>query len=202
MTTNYTRINDVLLVHHGCCNVGIIRDGERALLIDAGNGDVQATLTALGITTIDRILFTAAEISQMRANLAERVACYGQLFPWDHPNYGLDEQWVRCEPYEQPAQPGTNVTITVVVTNHSATAKMVHCQPILPTTWPDSVSAQQAMIPPSQEGQIIFAITIPALAPVPSGEKQQGGKRIVIPVEITYDSRALGQFREAILIFV
>ena len=57
-TENYTKISDAIFVHHGACNVGILRNGERALLIDAGNGDVQATLTALGITTIDRILFT------------------------------------------------------------------------------------------------------------------------------------------------
>jgi len=58
MTTNFTKISDTIFVHHGACNVGIIRNGERALLIDAGNGDVQATLAALGITTIDRIVFT------------------------------------------------------------------------------------------------------------------------------------------------
>jgi hypothetical protein len=145
--------------------------------------------------------FTATEISHMRANLADRRQCYGQLFPWDQPNYGLDEHWVHCEPYEQPVQPGMTVTLTVVVTNHSATPKRVSCQPILPTTWPASVAAQQAMIPPHQEGRLRFTIAIPALPPVSSADKQQGEKRVVVPVEITYDGRALGQWREAILIF-
>ena len=145
--------------------------------------------------------FTAAEISHMRANLADRVQCYGQLFPWDQPNYGLDEQWVRCEPYEQPVQPSMTVTLTVVVTNHSATPKRLSCQPILPSTWPDAVSAQEATIPPRQEGWLCFTIAIPALPSVPSGEKQQGRNRVVVPVEITYDGRVLGQWREAILLF-
>jgi hypothetical protein len=137
----------------------------------------------------------------MRANLADRRQCYGQLFPWDHPNYGLDEHWVRCEPYEQPVLPGMIVTFAVVVTNHSATSKRVHCQPILPSTWPASVAAQQTMIPPHQEGRLLFTIAIPALPSVPSADKQQGEKRVVVPVEISYDGRALGQWREAILIF-
>lgn len=145
--------------------------------------------------------FTAAEISQMRANLADRVECYGQLFPWDHPNYGLDEQWVRCEPYEQPAQPGATIMLTVVVTNHSATQKTVNCRPILPTTWHARVSEQQATIPPQQEGRLTFTIAIPALTAVLSSENQPGDRRVVIPIEVNYDGRALGQLREAIFVF-
>src|SRR5256885_9146150 len=58
MQSHYTQLAPSLFVHHGCCNVGILRDGNRALLIDCGNGDVQATLDALGIAQIDTILFT------------------------------------------------------------------------------------------------------------------------------------------------
>lgn len=58
MSKPYTQLSENIFVYHGCCNVGIVRAGDRALLIDCGNGDVQPTLTALGITTIERILFT------------------------------------------------------------------------------------------------------------------------------------------------
>src|SRR4051812_48127432 len=58
MQSDFSQLSPALFVHHGCCNVGILRDGYRALLIDCGNGDVQATLDALGIAQIDTILFT------------------------------------------------------------------------------------------------------------------------------------------------
>jgi hypothetical protein len=38
----YTRLAENLYVHHGIINVGILRDGPRALLIDYGDGDVLA----------------------------------------------------------------------------------------------------------------------------------------------------------------
>ncbi len=58
MSSSITQITPNLLVYHGNCNVGILRQGDRALLIDCGNGAVQAALANLGIQHIDRLLFT------------------------------------------------------------------------------------------------------------------------------------------------
>ena len=145
--------------------------------------------------------FTAAEISHMRANLADRIQCYGQLFPWDQPNYGLDEQWVRCEPYEQVVQPGATVTLAVVITNHSTAPKVVSGRPVLPSVWNINVTEQQATIPPQSEGQLTFTIAMPPLPTMAPEQANHAARRIVIPIEVIYDGRALGQFREAIFIF-
>ena len=58
MPLQYFQLTEHLFVHRDCINVGILCDGERALLIDCGNGDVKETLNALGITTLDTVLFT------------------------------------------------------------------------------------------------------------------------------------------------
>jgi len=144
--------------------------------------------------------FTKTEIAQMRANLAERVQRYGQLFPWDQPNYGLDEHWVRCEPYEQIVQPGTSATLAVVITNHSASPKVVSCRPVLPMAWNAQVTEQQGTLSPQSEGRLTFYIAIPPQLPTRSDETTQVARRVVIPLEVIYDGRALGQFREAIFI--
>ncbi|MHC4672614.1 MAG: MBL fold metallo-hydrolase [Planctomycetota bacterium] len=47
-----------LSVYQGHINVGILRDGDKALLIDCGDGSVTAALGELGIKSIDRIIFT------------------------------------------------------------------------------------------------------------------------------------------------
>ncbi|MEZ4867373.1 MAG: MBL fold metallo-hydrolase [Caldilineaceae bacterium] len=137
--------------------------------------------------------FTSAEIDQMRRILAEREQIYGELVPWDHANYGLDEHWVRCYPYEQTVTAGETAPLTLVITNHSATAQLARCHPILPKTWNSVIDAQELIIPPKVEGKLHFAIPIPA-------QLAGDSRRLVIPIELTYAGRALGQFREAIFV--
>ncbi len=145
--------------------------------------------------------FTPEEIGFMRANLAERVQCFRKLLPWDDPNYGLDEHWVRCWPYEQAVVAGQTVQLQVVITNHSAVAQMARCRPILPTAWAQEIPAQQTTIPPKAEGFLAFTLTIPtavdALAERAAGPKET---RFVIPIEVEYAGHPLGQFREALFV--
>jgi hypothetical protein len=137
--------------------------------------------------------FTDEEIDFMRANLALREELYVQLFPWDSPNYGMDEHWVRCYPYEQDATPGEKVELRVDITNHSASERRATCLPILPASWGIEVEAKSASIPGKGGGQISFSFAVPENA---------SAKRTVIPVDVIYDDRPLGQFREAILVIV
>ncbi len=53
-----TELTEHLLVYHGPVNVGIVRDGDRALLIDCGDGSVAAALEKLGIAKVHEIVFT------------------------------------------------------------------------------------------------------------------------------------------------
>jgi glyoxylase-like metal-dependent hydrolase (beta-lactamase superfamily II) len=134
--------------------------------------------------------FTKQELDTMRANLAERERLFGELLPWDDPNYGLDESWVRCDPYEQRVVPGARAELAVVVTNHSSGEREAICRPVLPQAWGVSVEPLHARIPSNAERGISFAFDVP-------GDARPG--RWVVPVELTYGGRRLGQFREAIL---
>ena len=58
MFGHFTQISDHLFVHHSCVNVGIIRSGSLAMLIDCGDESVRTTLNKLGITKIVAVLFT------------------------------------------------------------------------------------------------------------------------------------------------
>ena len=53
-----TQLSEHLWVYHGPINVGIVRNGEKALLIDAGDGSVAGALAKLGITTVEQIVLT------------------------------------------------------------------------------------------------------------------------------------------------
>jgi glyoxylase-like metal-dependent hydrolase (beta-lactamase superfamily II) len=139
--------------------------------------------------------FSEALCQFMRANLAERERLYGTLVPWDHPNYGMDEHWVRCHPYEQHVTAGDTAQLDVVIINHSDERREAVCHPLLPDPvdgreW-GCVAPQRVDIPPQAEGRARFVFAIPP-------ETVPG--RYVIPVDVTYQHRRLGPFREAMLV--
>ena len=136
--------------------------------------------------------FTDAEIAWMLDTLAEREKCYTELFPWDHANYGMDEHWVRCYPYEQEIAPGGTAQLRVEITNHSYEPRTATAQPILPASWGMEIASAETTIPPRADGGFDFSIPIP--------QHCEALGRIVIPVDLTYNGQPLGQFREAIFV--
>ena len=136
--------------------------------------------------------FTDNEIDFMLSTLAEREKCYTDFFPWDHANYGMDEHWVRCYPYEQEVAQGGTAQLRVEITNHSHELRTVTAQPVLPAIWGIGIDPKETTIPLKTDGYIDFSI------PIPQHVSMSG--RIVVPVDITYNARPLGQFREAIFV--
>ena len=144
--------------------------------------------------------FTPEQCRFMRANLAERETLYGQLVPWDHANYGMDEPWVRCHPYEQRAKAGAEAALRLVVTNHSPAARTARCRPVLPRAWPDGTGGRgsrraapwaEATIAAKTEGAIPLSVRVPA------GAKPG---RYVVPIDLRYGPLDLPQITEAILV--
>ena len=58
METHFSQPSEHLYIHHGHVNTGILRDGDRALLIDPSGDSLQTTLAELSITNVAQILFT------------------------------------------------------------------------------------------------------------------------------------------------
>ena len=138
--------------------------------------------------------FTEAEIACMLDTLTEREKCYTALFPWGHANYGMDEHWVRCYPYEQEITPGETAQLRVEITNHSDEPRTATAQPMLPPAWDVEIDPAHTTIPPKVDGHIDFSIPIP--------QHCEAFGRIVVPVDLTYNARPLGQFREAIFVLI
>jgi len=147
--------------------------------------------------------FTPEECHFMRANLAEREDLFGRLVPWGHANYGMDEPWVRCHPYEQQAAPGDKIGFRVVVTNHSTESRRAACRAVLPRSWVVAGEAHPPMaeanvadwpsaeMPAKSEGHVQLEIQVPPNA-------KPG--RYVIPVDLSYGEWALPEFQEAVVV--
>jgi glyoxylase-like metal-dependent hydrolase (beta-lactamase superfamily II) len=135
--------------------------------------------------------FRDEDIAFLRANLAERESLFGELVYWEHANYGLDPHWVRCYPYEQTIRPGETATLQIIFSNHTTEARTATCKPVLPGSWGYEVEPATVTLSSKSEGRATFRVPVPTDAKV---------GRTMVPVEVTYGSRALGQFREAILV--
>jgi len=136
--------------------------------------------------------FTAEQYQAMRDNLAEREKLFGDLFPWDHANYGMDESWIRTFPYEQEVQPGDAVTLEVVVTNHSPDARQAAARAVLPSSWQQPPTDWQTVSAPAkQETPIALRFQVPPTA-------KPG--RYVLPVDLRHAAWLLPQFSEAIVV--
>jgi len=136
--------------------------------------------------------FTAAQCRFMRANLAERERLFGELVPWDHANYGMDEPWVRCFPYEQEAQAGKAVELKVIITNHSSVSQQAKARPVWPLGWKLGKGTwTKKDIPYKSDG------ALPLSGKIPQGATPG---RYIIPIDLRYDGRTLPQFTEGIVV--
>jgi len=133
--------------------------------------------------------FTPEECRFMRANLAEREKLFGALLPWEHPNYGIDEAWVRCFPYEQEVAAGAEVTFDVIVTNHAPGIRAASARAVLPWTPPTDWRAIE--IPAKRDGAIRIGFRIPPGTPA---------GRHVVPVDLRHGDKDLPQFTEAVVV--
>jgi hypothetical protein len=64
--------------------------------------------------------FDPDQLARMSRLLEKRAELLRDLFPWDEPDYGLDEQWARIYPYAQEIHAGAAADVTVKIFNHSA----------------------------------------------------------------------------------
>jgi glyoxylase-like metal-dependent hydrolase (beta-lactamase superfamily II) len=144
--------------------------------------------------------FSDEQIAFMRANLAEREKLFGELVPLDHANYGMDEWWVRCHPYEQSLTAGASARLEVVVTNHSSTVQPVRCRAVLPVAWLAAESREaaqrstdwiEARLPANRETPLLLRFAVPEGTPA---------GRHVVAIDVEYGGWRLPQFSEAIVV--
>lgn len=140
----------------------------------------------------DAFDFTPDQCRFMRQNLAEREMLFGELVPWDHANFGMDEPWVRCAPYEQRVAAGSDVTLRVVITNHSPSEQNAACRAVTPRAWnttPTDWTAATIASKAEQELTLVFRVS----------EDAKPGRH-AIPVDVRFGTWSLPQFTEAVIV--
>ena len=99
------------------------------------------------------------QIAHMIDTLAKRKQTLKELFPWDEPNYGVDERWARIYPYGQTVKPGETVEIAVKIFNHSDKPTFYTVTPHIPKGLKLQPATLSLNIAPRQENEASFKIT-------------------------------------------
>ncbi len=111
---------------------------------------------------VEPFSFSAGQLSHTIETLAKRKALLAGLFPWDEPNYGLDERWVRFYPYGQAAKPGQTVKISLKVFNHCSSSRTFTAALNLPAGFGAACTTASVTVPPRTERQVDFDLLVGA----------------------------------------
>lgn len=76
--------------------------------------------------------FSDEEMDYLEERYAQRIDILRELFPWDAPNYGIDEQWAVFYPYGVETRTSSEIELEVRLTNHSPTRRQFSIKPNLP----------------------------------------------------------------------
>jgi hypothetical protein len=96
----------------------------------------------------------------MTATLNKRKTLLAELLPWDEPNYGIDERWVRFSPYGSKARPGRNVQVSLKTFNHSNASRTLTAALNLPAGFDATRPAASIAVPPRAEKQLDFNLVV------------------------------------------
>ena len=104
--------------------------------------------------------FSVDQLGFMQNTLKKRVDLLRDLFPWDDPNYGLDEGWARFYPYEERGQPGETLLFSLNIMNHSPRARTFHVRFWPPKGWKVG-SVGESTLRSCEKGAIRVEVTSP-----------------------------------------
>jgi len=111
---------------------------------------------------VEPFRFGRDQLKHITAVLEKRKKIMADLFPWDEPNYGIDERWARIYPYAQKARAGQSLEIAVRILNHSNSSRAFTVRPNVPEGFrlePEKVSRT---LEPREEADIRFKMTVPS----------------------------------------
>jgi glyoxylase-like metal-dependent hydrolase (beta-lactamase superfamily II) len=103
--------------------------------------------------------FSPQQIDLMLDTWKKRDPLFRDLFPWDDPDYGLDEQWARFYPYTNQTQSGQPFELRVIVLNHSAQRHEYRITPHAPAGWSLPTAPLKLSAGPREQRSVRIPIT-------------------------------------------
>jgi glyoxylase-like metal-dependent hydrolase (beta-lactamase superfamily II) len=139
---------------------------------------------------VEPFSYSDQQIDLMMATLIKRKALLAELFPWDEPNYGIDERWVRFSPYGSKTKPGRTIKVSLKTFNHSDASRAYSFTLNLPAGFEAESETTSVAIPSLTENQTNLNLVVDST--VEPGT-------YVITTDVQYEKWNLHQWTEAII---
>ena len=133
--------------------------------------------------------FSDAQIDTMLKNLQKRRSQLAALFPWDDPNFGVDEQWARFYPYRSEAKAGERMELKVIVLNHSPVQREFVVTAHVPEGWSAGPGPFKITAASRSTREIVIPVTV--------GGKPGGPA--VITADVSFGQWELREWMEALV---
>ncbi|MEQ9410616.1 MAG: MBL fold metallo-hydrolase [Fuerstiella sp.] len=137
--------------------------------------------------------FSDQELDYLEQRYRQRIELLAQLFPWDDPNYGVDEQWAVFYPRRTDAEAADVIPLEVRLTNHSPKERTFEITVRLPAgaAMVDQAAGmtRRLTLQPRQSS----GVSIPIKAPTASGKH-------VITADIASEEMVFRHWLDAIVV--
>ena len=110
---------------------------------------------------VEPFRFDVEQLTRMSESLTKRAELLSDLFPWDEPDYGIDEQWARIHPYGHEIKGGEWVHLTLKLLNHSRTSNTFTVSLNAPEGFEVESARDSAVAESGQEVEIRFRLKVP-----------------------------------------
>jgi glyoxylase-like metal-dependent hydrolase (beta-lactamase superfamily II) len=104
--------------------------------------------------------FSPQQMDFMIETFRKRRSVLAELFPWDDPNFGIDEQWARFYPYTAEAASGGHIELKVILRNHSASRQEFRVTTHVPAGWQAVRDPLRVSLGPREERPVSIPITV------------------------------------------
>jgi glyoxylase-like metal-dependent hydrolase (beta-lactamase superfamily II) len=104
--------------------------------------------------------FSTQQIDFMIDTFQKGRTALAELFPWDDPNLGVDEEWARFYPYSAEVAAGGHVELKVMLLNHSASQQEFRVSPHVPAGCKAERGPIHVSVGPRQERSVNIPITV------------------------------------------
>jgi glyoxylase-like metal-dependent hydrolase (beta-lactamase superfamily II) len=132
-------------------------------------------------------VFSKAEVEEMRRNLDERRRLFTDLLDWEDPDFGLDPNWARLEPYYQRSR-AVRIEWEAVIENHARTPRRFRVELRCPREWSATKPSAELTVAGRSSGRCTL-----------SAEPGSASGRWVVGLAVRMDRRDLGEIAEGVV---
>jgi glyoxylase-like metal-dependent hydrolase (beta-lactamase superfamily II) len=140
-------------------NRNFLREGTGySYCLDLLTSKIPSEALLINEHVVEPFRFDADQLQHLKTTFARRRELLRALFPWDDPDYGLDEQWARIHPYAQEIPPERWTPLTVKLLNHSSTPNTFTVSVNTPAGFEIEPAKASVTVPPGRENEAQFRI--------------------------------------------